>query len=51
MIAVYFGIVTVFRFMGRPADFLVNLMTFVMLSICVACHVVVLWRIPYVAAR
>ena len=51
MIAVYFAIVALFQIIRSDHHFTLNLLTFAMLSICAACHVVVLWRIPYVASR
>ncbi len=51
MIAVYFAIVALFQIVRLDHFFALNLITFVMLLICAACHVVVLWRIPYVASR
>ena len=52
MIAVYFAIVAFFQFVQPgPPGLTLNLLTFILLSICAACHVVVLWRIPYVASR
>ena len=51
MIVVYFAIVAFFQFVRSDHHFILNVLTFVMLSICAACHVVVLWRIPYVASR
>ena len=52
MIAVYFAIVALFQIVQpSPDHFAVHLLTFLLLSICAACHVVVLWRIPYVASR
>ncbi|MEK6257498.1 MAG: hypothetical protein AABP62_02665 [Planctomycetota bacterium] len=52
MIAVYFAIVALFQIIRPvPHEFVLHVFTFFLLSICAACHVVVLWRIPYVASR
>ena len=52
MIAVYFMIVALFQIIRPgPNEIVLHVLTLVLLSICAACHVVVLWRIPYVASR